>query len=113
MPARRAPEFEFVCRVDDVPVGGGRTFLVAATRICLFHVASGFYALADACPHAGASLARGTVRGDTVCCRIHHWRFAIRDGTYLDEDAPRYNARSFPVRVIGDEVLVAVGDGGA
>jgi nitrite reductase/ring-hydroxylating ferredoxin subunit len=48
------------------------------------------------------------MEGDTVWCRIHHWRFSIRDGTYLDEDKPQCNARTFAIRVVGDEVRVAV-----
>jgi len=64
--------------------------------------------LANACPHAGASLAHGIMDGDTVTCRIHHWRFTIRDGKYLDEDKPRCDVQTFAVRVVGEEVQVAV-----
>ena len=39
---------------------------------------------------------------------VHHWRFCIRDGPYLDEDKPECNARLFSVRVIGEEVQVEI-----
>ena len=104
-----SPNFHTICRVGDVPEGEGRMFAVAETMIGLFHVGGRFFALANKCPHAGASLAHGIIEGDTVRCRIHHWRFSIRDGTYLDEDKPQCNARSFPVRIVGEEVQVAVG----
>ena len=102
------PEFHAVCHVADVVEGQARLFVVAETMIGVFNVQGRFYALAKECPHAGASLAHGIVEGDCVRCRIHHWRFSIREGTYLDEDRPYYNAQPFPVRVIGDEVQVAV-----
>jgi nitrite reductase/ring-hydroxylating ferredoxin subunit len=105
---KSAPAFQTVCRVHEIPEDESRLFAVAETMIGVFHVGGRFYALANECPHAGASLAHGVIESDTVRCRIHHWRFSIRDGTYLDEDKPQCNARSFPVRIAGDEVQVAV-----
>ena len=84
-------------------------FSVAETMIAVFHVGGLFFALVNQCPHAGASLAHGIIEGDTVRCRIHHWRFSIRDGTYLDEVKPKCNAKTFPLRIVGEEVQVAVG----
>lgn len=101
-------KFNTICRVGDIPQGEGRMFAVAETMIGVFNVGGSFFALANECPHAGASLAHGIVEGDTVRCRIHHWQFSIRDGTYLDEDKPQCNAQSFPVRVVGDEVQIEV-----
>ena len=105
---KHAPNFHTVCRVGDIPAGEGRMLAVAGTTIGVFNVAGSFYALANECPHAGASLAHGIVEGETVLCRIHHWRFSLRDGTFLDENKPQCNVRSFPVRVVGDEVQVEV-----
>lgn len=108
-----ASNFEFVCRVSDVPSGTGRMFVVAEKMIGVFNVGGMFFALANACPHAGASLAHGIVDGDTVTCRIHHWRFCLRGGKYLDEDKPQYDVQTFAVRVVGEEVQVAVAADGA
>ena len=80
-----AASYHTVCRVDDVPEGEARMFVVAEIMIGVFNVAGSFFALANECPHAGASLARGIIEGDTVRCRIHHWRFSIPDGVYLDD----------------------------
>jgi len=108
-----SPAYETVCLVKDIPAGEARLFSVAETTIGVFHVDDRYFALANECPHAGASLAHGIIEGNTVRCRIHHWRFSLQDGAYLDEDKPQCNARSFPVRIVGDEVQVAVpsGDG--
>lgn len=98
--------FQPVCRVGDVPEGEGGMFVVAETMIGVFNLGGSFFALANECPHAGASLAHGVVENEIVCCRIHHWRFSIRDGAYLDEDKPQCNLQTFPVRVVGNEVHV-------
>lgn len=102
------PDFKTVCRTDDIPPGGARLFVVEGTMVGVFHVDGKFYALHNECPHAGASLAHGLVEGETVRCRIHHWRFCIKDGTYLDQDQPKLNAKTIPVRVVGEEVQVLV-----
>lgn len=98
--------FHTLCNVADVPEGEARMFVVGDTPIGLFHIAGEFFALANECPHAGASLAHGIVEGDAVRCRIHLWQFCIRDGKYLDEDKPQCNVRTFAVRVVGEEVQV-------
>jgi len=100
------PEFHTVCKFGDIPVGEARMFLVNDTMIGVFNIGGEFFAIQNECPHAAASLAHGFIDGDTVTCRIHHWRFCIRDGTYLDEDKPRFNAETFQVRVIGEDVQV-------
>lgn len=100
--------FQTVCNFDDVPEGSARMFVVDGVPIGIFRIAGEFFALDNRCPHAGASLAHGIVDGDTVTCRIHHWRFCIRDGTYLDESRPELNAHRFPIRVVGQNVQVEI-----
>ena len=102
------PDFKTVCQVDDIPDGEARMYVVDEVPVGVFHVNGSFYALHNECPHAGASLAHGLVEGDTVRCRIHHWQFCINDGTYLDVDQPEHNAKTIPVRVVGDQVQVLV-----
>ncbi|MBP86298.1 MAG: nitrite reductase [Planctomycetaceae bacterium] len=99
-------EFRFICDVGSVPPRESRLFIVDEVPVAVFNLGGEFFALANECPHAGASLAHGNIDGDCVSCRIHHWRFSIRDGTYIDEEKPRYNARSFELRVVGGEVQV-------
>lgn len=48
------------------------------------------------------------MEGDVVRCRIHHWGFCVRDGKYVDEDRPHFNARSLPLRLSGDDIQVAI-----
>ena len=102
------PEFQPICKVGDVPEGEGRMFVVSDVLIGVFNIDGEFFAIDNRCPHAGASLAHGMLEGDTVCCRIHHWRFCVRDGKYLDEDKPQFDARTFPLQIVGDDILVEI-----
>lgn len=99
-------EFINLCKVSDVPVGGAKLIFVNEQALGIFNVSGTFYALDNACPHGGASLSHGIIEGDVVQCRIHHWRFCIRNGIYLDENKPRCNVRSYPIRIVGDQVQI-------
>jgi nitrite reductase/ring-hydroxylating ferredoxin subunit len=102
------PKFQTVCFAEEVSSGESRMFSVDGQLIGLFNVDGEFLAVRNECPHAGASLAHGTVDGDVVSCRIHHWRFCLRSGRYLDQDKPEFNARSFATRVLDGEVQVSI-----
>ncbi len=97
-----------VCQIEDIPTGEAKMFVIDELAISLFHIDGGFYALENACPHAGASLAMGRIEGSTVACRIHHWNFDIPSGRYLGEEKPCHNVKSMPVRVVGTRLEVGV-----
>lgn len=86
-------EFQTVCRAVDLPAGESRLCIVSEQMVGLFNVAGEFLAVSNECPHAGASLAHGTIEGGVVSCRIHHWKFCLRSGRYLDEDKPEFCLR--------------------
>ena len=100
--------YQTVCKVTEIPEGEARMFWVNEIAAGVFHVEGAYYALRNECPHAGASLAHGLIEGDVVRCRIHHWGFCLRSGSYMDENKPSYNAKSYPVRIVSDEVQVCV-----
>ena len=102
------PQFRTVCNVTEIPSGEARMFVVKDTTIGVFHVDGKFFAINDRCPHAGASLSLGYIEGDVVCCRMHHWRFCIKDGTCLDEEQHASDTQSYSVRVVGEHVQVAL-----
>ncbi len=97
-------EFQTVCKVDEIPPGAAKVFMIEGRPIGIYHIGNEFFALDDRCPHAGASLVRGQIEGDVIRCRIHHWGFCIRNGVYVDQDQPSHNAESFDVRIQGDHV---------
>ncbi|MEI7462041.1 MAG: Rieske 2Fe-2S domain-containing protein [Pirellula sp.] len=108
--AENMPELIDICKVSDIPIGEARMILVNEVAIGVFNVSGEFFAIDDACPHTGASLSHGIVEGDVVRCRIHHWRFCVRSGTYLDERKPSCNVRSYPIRVVGEQVQIELDD---
>ena len=92
---------------DQAP-GTGRRVDVGGTAVALFRSDAGWHALEDRCPHAGAPLSEGLLRGGHVVCAWHGWRFEAATGACpLFPGAPSVPRRE--VKVEGGRVLVKAG----
>ncbi|MCB9732165.1 MAG: Rieske 2Fe-2S domain-containing protein [Deltaproteobacteria bacterium] len=61
--------------------GARRVHRVPGGRLAVFRLDDGdVFAIDDVCPHEGYPLSEGVLRGDTVTCSWHAFRFALRDG---------------------------------
>lgn len=106
---------------DFVP---GRPYrvMIRSRPILVVRKGGEFYAIRDGCPHAGASLAGGTIsgmpapcrpgepgdyirEGELVVCPWHGWSFDLKTGCSLVRPE-RYRVRAFPVRVDAGRVIV-------
>jgi NAD(P)H-dependent nitrite reductase small subunit len=87
-PRRPAREGKLVAvaRVEDLPEGRGATVeLPGGRELALYNAAGEFYAVENFCPHKGAPLAEGNLRGHTIECDWHGWRFDLRTGACLNQ----------------------------
>lgn len=66
----------------DVKAGKAHKVMLCDTPIALFRDDTGLGALEDRCPHRNYPLSEGRVRGGTLECPYHGWRFG-RDGACL------------------------------
>lgn len=89
-------------RLEDLQEGGGRLVEVGGREIALFRRAGRVYALDNVCPHRGAALAFGDVRGEVVHCPLHAWPFELATGRC--PEVPEASVRTYPVRVEGGEL---------
>ena len=81
----RAGTLVTVGRVEDVPEGRGATVeLKNGRELALYNVGGRFHAVENFCPHKGAPLADGELRGHTVECAWHGWLFDVRTGSCLN-----------------------------
>ena len=99
-------EFRRVCRVGDLKDGEGKAVAVGGKVVAVFRCGDAFHAIDDTCPHMGASLSGGYVESGIVTCPWHAWRFRVTDGTWVDN--PRLKTGCYQVRVIGDDVQIAL-----
>lgn len=94
-----------LCAVEELPVGAKRIVLVRQLEIAVFHLPEGYFAVKNACPHAGLPLGRGSVAGLTVTCPGHNWQFRLDSGTCLRGDTT-CTIRTFAVEVRDGRVMV-------
>lgn len=93
-----------VARLDELPQGRGWLVRLEGLEIALFRIGDQVHAVENECPHRGAALAYGDLRGETVYCPLHAWPFEVRTGRC--PEFPEVSIRTFPVHVEGGEVLL-------
>ena len=76
---------------------------LGGTEIAIFVVDGEAHAFANACPHEGNPLHEGEIRGDTLTCAYHGWRFDLGTGACLFGEEP---ARVYRAQIEGQEVVV-------
>jgi 3-phenylpropionate/trans-cinnamate dioxygenase ferredoxin subunit len=93
-------------RVEDFPLGKGRTVTIAGKEVALFNVDGTIFAMDDSCLHHGVSLGNSPLEGKIVTCRGHGWRYDVTTGNVAH--VPDYGVTSYPVKVEDGKILVAV-----
>jgi 3-phenylpropionate/trans-cinnamate dioxygenase ferredoxin subunit len=102
-----ATAYIFAARADALPAKSSLRVDVAGHDILLCHIEAGLYAVSNTCSHAEALLHEGKLKGHKVLCPLHGAAFDVRDGSALTRPATQPLC-SFPVKVVGDDILVAV-----
>ena len=102
----RAPIWQAVCAVDDIPpLGARRVAREQGVAVAVFRTADDrVFALLDRCPHKGGPLSQGIVFGEHVACPLHNWAISLADGQARAPDAGCGVA--FRCKVEGGEVFL-------
>lgn len=83
-----------VGRLDEVPVGEGRTFAVDGEQIAVFRLRDGsLRAIGAVCPHRGGPLADGLADDRVIVCPLHNHTFDLCTGSEVsgaDMSVPAY-----------------------
>jgi nitrite reductase/ring-hydroxylating ferredoxin subunit len=99
-----------VTTVDAVAPGTVVRAEVEGTALAVANVDGSLCAVQDTCPHAGASLGRGSLDGWTLECPLHGGAFDVRSGEVVSGPADE-GVRCYPVRTERGVVKVALGGG--
>ncbi|GAB4081416.1 Rieske (2Fe-2S) protein [Modestobacter muralis] len=95
-----------VGRVEEVPPGEGRAFVVDGVQVAVFRLRDGsLHATQAACPHAGGPLADGQTDLDVLVCPLHLYTFRWTDGTSPGGAA---SLRVYPVHEESGQLVVTV-----
>ena len=100
------PELVKVGVAGDIPNGEGKAYTCGKHRIAVFHIDGSYFAVSDACPHAGGPLSDGWLEGTEVTCPWHGWSFDVK----LCDVDPKDGLCRYRVQVQGDEIHVEIPD---
>ena len=105
-------EYLKIAEVDALQPGEKKSFPLHGKMIFLANVGGVYYALDNRCPHMGGALSGGDLDGATLTCPRHGAKFDVRTGKYVGSaklafiQAKVGNAKVFPVKVEGKDILV-------
>ena len=77
--------FEVVAKLSEMPVGSMKHVEINDKEILLTNVDGRIWAVDDRCGHMSAPLSKGTLKGNSVECPLHHARFDVTTGRTLKE----------------------------
>ncbi|MCU0422351.1 MAG: Rieske 2Fe-2S domain-containing protein [Bacteroidia bacterium] len=81
-----------------------RTIVIEDKKICLAHTQTGYYAVDNRCPHAGAILSSGWCENEDLVCPVHRYKYNLvtgrgKQGDYIE---------TYPVEVRTDGVYIGL-----
>ncbi len=100
------PDFVKVASLSELEPGSAKAVEVAGRLIALFNVGGTIYALDNTCLHQGGPLSEGILDGEVIMCPWHMWEYNVRTGEKVG--VPEMKVESFPVRVEGNDIQVAI-----
>ncbi len=95
-----------VATAAELTEGGCKAVQVAGVNVALFLVGGAVRAFQDFCPHAGAPLSGGVIRGGVVACPWHGWKFDLATGAHVAN--PRCTLDAYRAEIVEGTVFVWV-----
>ena len=100
--------FVSVARASSIAEGKSKRVTVGDEEIALWRVQGKVYAISNVCSHQHvAALHQGILQGLEVSCPMHGWTYSLATGQATVGNG---RVRTFAVKVVGDNVLVDVGE---
>jgi ferredoxin-nitrite reductase len=84
--------------------GQGLLVQLSGQEVALFRLGSDIFAIDNTCPHAGGSLAEGTVTDGCVTCPLHGWKFDVRTGDGISPAMSR--VASYATKIVDGKIMV-------
>jgi 3-phenylpropionate/trans-cinnamate dioxygenase ferredoxin component len=96
-----------VARVDEIPAGTMKSVIIQDISILVANVDGRFYAMDNACTHAGVGLSNGTLTGTIITCPRAGSQFDVTSGARVRGPAMR-RVRIHNVKIEAGDVKVEI-----
>lgn len=92
---------------NNLMLGKPQSMVIKGNKICVARTNEGIYAVADRCPHNGASLSHGqcTEKGEIVC-PMHRYPFDLKTGRTTS--GLTMNVLTYPIKIEENGVFVGI-----
>ena len=91
--------------LSDLDSEGRAVVETDGTEIAVFLVDGRVHALSNTCPHEGNPLVEGDLRGNTLTCAFHNWKFDLDTGACLFGEEP---VRLYSAELLDDSICIDV-----
>ena len=82
-----------ICKSSDIPENSMRAFPVEKTDVLVVRHNGVLFACNNSCPHRGASLSKGEIKGDNIICYMHGYEFNIFTGKLVNMKSWKRDSR--------------------
>ena len=96
--------------VNDLKEGSGTAVSLEDFNVAVFRIDGKFYAMDNECLHRGGPLGEGQLKGHTVVCPWHGWKYDVATGALELIRTLRVGTYSLEIR--GDEVYIGIPENG-
>ena len=104
-----AESWHRIGRQSDFAAGSLRGMRIEGHRLCVGRSETGWFAVADTCPHAGGSLSEGMIEGREIICPLHAWGFDVATGTTPDDTSCKLAV--YQLRTCDEDIEVRIEPG--
>lgn len=117
--SEEAAEFQYICELSELTLDEFRTVDLAGRDICIVRTVAGVFAIGTSCPHQGANMCDGAIKGtmqpsdrneydfvsegEIVTCPWHGYEFDMRSGASVG-GAIKARLGAYQVEVRGESV---------
>jgi nitrite reductase/ring-hydroxylating ferredoxin subunit len=72
-----------VCKSEEVPDNSKKVISIQGSNILVCRSNNQLFALDNSCPHRGASLSKGEIKGTKIICYMHDFEYDLISGKLL------------------------------
>ncbi len=72
-----------VCKSEEVPDNSMKVISIQGSNILVCRTNNQLFALDNSCPHRGASLSKGEIKGTKIICYMHDFEYDLISGKLL------------------------------
>lgn len=72
-----------VCKSEEVPDNSVKVISIQGSNILVCRTNNQLFALDNSCPHRGASLSKGEIKGTKIICYMHDFEYDLISGKLL------------------------------